>query len=152
MYSPEYQEDASERTRISFRTSNSDVSQAFDADSVGIPREITVSQVGPDSGANALLSFGVSIGFGERQFYRTRVITVRPRVVLFNRCSDTIRFRQAGTSESRAMDLVPGAVLPLHPQDGEAAKNLVVAILAGGAAETPRCRRRGWPGNSLQRN
>lgn len=152
IYSPEYQEGNTEKTRIAFRISNSDVSQAFDVDSVGIPREITVPQMGAtDSGSRALFSFGVSISFGENQFYRTRVITVRPRVVLFNKCADTIRFRQAGTSESCAMDLLPGAVLPLHLQDREAPKNLVVSIPTGDANPEGTSRNNSSNGRSRSR-
>ena len=143
MYSPELQEDSGEKTRISFRASNTEVSQAFDVDSVGISREIAVPEEGPE--AKGLYLFGVSISFGERQFYRTRVITVRPRAILYNRCSsDTICFRQAGTSEASATDLTPGAMLPLHIQDGEAPRNLVISIGNSGSGGKTSAGRRAW--------
>ena len=80
--------------------------QSFDA--IGSTFEVVV----PSTNGKTELHAGVSVAEGEGNHSLTKVVTVTPRFILKNRMSESIEFREAGSSKGTS--LKPAELVPLH--------------------------------------
>eukprot|EP00727_Mastigamoeba_balamuthi_P000803 m51a1_g1072 hypothetical protein (2769) ;mRNA; r:855370-865973 len=96
----------------------SGVSKAFDVETLGMVREISVKErkrVGAPK--RKLFSFGVSIKSAPGRFVRTKVAVFLPRFVLNNQLPREIYYKQCGQDMESVWMLPPSAQVPLHWPD-----------------------------------
>jgi vacuolar protein sorting-associated protein 13A/C len=130
MYAPEDAVmDSGDAPQIAFRTSGSKLSKAFDIDSVGVPRELTIFEEKHVSQEyRHMFLFGVAIELAQGKFFRTKVVTVRPRIFLANHCLREVYYKQKVLGANFVYTLPPGGVLPFHWPHKDGVLQLAVSL------------------------
>jgi len=129
LFSPDEQGPEAAQTSLAFKLSGSKLSEAFDIDSFGVPREIiVVEEKHPTQELRHRFSFGVSIGFGSGRFSRTKIVTVSPRIVLYNKCAREIYYKQVGLGINYMFTLPPATALPYHWPNKDGAMLISVSL------------------------
>eukprot|EP01105_Mastigella_eilhardi_P027068 TRINITY_DN815_c0_g1_i4.p1 TRINITY_DN815_c0_g1~~TRINITY_DN815_c0_g1_i4.p1 ORF type:complete len:1918 (+),score=318.22 TRINITY_DN815_c0_g1_i4:637-5754(+) len=110
LYSPALSAPSS---KLCLRFPQSKNSKFFEADTVGLNQEVTVSH---RKSVITRFQFAVSVStaIAPSQFWRTKIVTVAPQLILHNAVGQDLYYRQSEIHSSRFCNLPDGAQLPFH--------------------------------------